>query len=58
MKEMLRVGESVRHNNKADWGIGKIITIERGGTIRVVFENNNNVSIARGERYLTKIKTT
>ncbi len=55
MSEILRVGENVRHNNKSDWGLGKIISIEKGGTIRVVFESNKNVSIAKGSKYLTKI---
>jgi len=55
MTEILRAGENVRHKNKADWGIGKIVTVERCGTIRVIFEGNKNVSIAKGSKYLTKI---
>lgn len=55
MAAILRAGENVRHNKKADWGIGKIITVERGGTIRVIFEGNKNVSIAKGSKYLTKV---
>lgn len=55
MTEILRAGENVRHNKKADWGIGKIVTIERGGTIRVVFEGNKSVSIAKGSKYLTRV---
>jgi len=55
MTEILRVGENVRHNKKSDWGIGKIITVEKGGTVRVIFEGKKNVSIAKGSKYLTKI---
>lgn len=55
MTEILRVGENVRHNKKSDWGIGKIVTVEKGGTIRVVFEGNKTVSIAKGSNHLTKI---
>ena len=55
MTEILSAGENVRHNKKADWGIGKIVKVERGGTIRVVFEGNKKVSIAKGSKYLSKI---
>lgn len=55
MTEILRAGEKVRHNKKADWGIGKIVAVERGGTVRVIFEGNRKVSIAKGSKYLTKI---
>ena len=55
MTEILRVGENVRHNKKSDWGVGKIVTVEKGGTIRVIFEGNKNVSIAKGSKHLTKI---
>jgi hypothetical protein len=55
MTEILSAGENVRHNKKADWGIGKIVKVEKGGTIRVVFEGNRKVSIAKGSKYLSKI---
>jgi hypothetical protein len=55
MTEILRAGEKVRHNKKADWGIGKIVTVERGGAIRVIFEGNKKVSIAKGSKYLTRV---
>lgn len=55
MSLILRVGESVRHNKKADWGIGKIVTVDSCGTIRVIFEGKKNVSIAKGAKFLTKI---
>jgi hypothetical protein len=54
MSAILSVGENVRHNTKTDWGIGKIVKVEKGGTIRVVFEGNKNVSIAKGVKYLSK----
>jgi hypothetical protein len=54
MLEILRQGENVRHNKKADWGIGKIISVNSCGTVRVIFEGNRNVSIAKGAKYLTK----
>jgi hypothetical protein len=49
-------GENVRHNKKAEWGIGKIITVDRCGTIRVVFEGIKDVSIAKGSNYLIKVE--
>jgi hypothetical protein len=52
---MLCEGESVRHNKKAEWGIGKIITVDRCGTIRVLFEGSKDVSIAKGSKYLFKV---
>ena len=48
-------GESVRHNKRAEWGIGKIITVDRCGTIRVVFEGKKDVSIAKGSNFLIKV---
>lgn len=55
MSEILQVGQNVRHNNKANWGIGKVVTVETCGTVRVIFEGKKNVSIARASKYLTKI---
>jgi Protein of unknown function (DUF3553) len=55
MTILLNAGENVRHNKKTDWGIGKIIKVEKGGTVRVVFEGHKDVSIAKGSKYLTKI---
>lgn len=54
MTAILRKGEKVRHNVKADWGIGKIISIDKGGTIRVIFEGNKDLSIAKGMKFLTR----
>ena len=52
---LLSEGENVRHNKKAEWGIGKIITVDRCGTIRVIFEGKKDVSIAKGSNYLVKV---
>ncbi len=56
MTALLHKGENVRHNKKAEWGIGKIIAIDSCGTIKVVFEGDKEVSIARGANFLTKDK--
>ena len=48
-------GQNVRHNKKADWGIGKIIAVDRCGTIEVMFEGKSVVSIAKGVKYLYKV---
>ena len=50
-------GENVRHNKKAEWGVGKIINIDRCGTIKVVFEGTKEVSIAKGVKYLVKVES-
>ena len=49
-------GENVRHKKRAEWGIGKIIAVDRGGTIRVIFDGRSEVSIAKGSTYLIKVK--
>ncbi len=48
-------GETVRHNKRTEWGIGKIIAVDRCGTIRVVFNGTKDVSIAKGSNYLIKV---
>ena len=58
MSAILLKGEKVRHNKKADWGIGKIVTVNSCGTIRVNFEGHKEVSIAKGTKYLTKVIDT
>jgi hypothetical protein len=55
MKINLYKGESVRHVARAEWGLGKIVAVDRCGTIRVVFEGNREVSIAKGAHYLRKV---
>ena len=49
-------GEYVRHNKMAEWGIGKITAVDRCGTIRVIFEEKKEVSIAKGSNFLVKVK--
>ncbi|MBU1565452.1 MAG: DUF3553 domain-containing protein [Proteobacteria bacterium] len=56
MAALLHKGENVRHNKKAEWGVGEIISVHSCGTIRVVFEGNMDVSIAKGSNFLTKEK--
>lgn len=48
-------GESVRHNKRAEWGIGKILEVNKCGTIRVIFSGSREVSIAKGSKYLIKV---
>lgn len=55
MTTLLSKGESVRHNKKAEWGIGKITELNSCGTIRVLFEGFKEVSIAKGSKYLVKV---
>ncbi|MBT8328752.1 MAG: DUF3553 domain-containing protein [Desulfofustis sp.] len=51
----LRKGESVRHKARAEWGLGKIISVDTCGTIRVIFEGNKELSIAQGGKYLERV---
>jgi hypothetical protein len=55
MIAMLCEGENVRHNKKAEWGIGKIIAVDSCGTIKVIFPGSKEVSIAKGAKYLVKV---
>lgn len=48
-------GEIVRHRKKTEWGIGKIIDVNRSGTVGVIFEGNRILSIVKGEKYLIKV---
>ena len=48
-------GESVRHKKRAEWGIGKIIAVDKCGTIRVVFNEEKEKFIAKGANYLIKV---
>ena len=47
-------GQNVRHKARADWGIGKILKVDTCGTIRVLFKETMQVSIAKGANYLIK----
>ena len=51
----LRKGENVRHKARAEWGLGKILSVETCGTIKVIFEGNKVLSIAQGAKYLERV---
>lgn len=55
MRKTLKAGDSVRHHARAQWGIGKIISIHSCGTIKVIFEENKILSIAKGKDCLIKV---
>jgi alpha-tubulin suppressor-like RCC1 family protein len=55
MKYSLNAGENVRHRTRSQWGIGKITSVNSCGTVRVVFEGNNILSISKGVNYLIKV---
>jgi hypothetical protein len=51
----LRKGESVRHKARAEWGLGKIISVDTCGTVRVIFDGKKVLSIAQGGKYLERV---
>ena len=55
MTTLLCKGENVRHNKKAEWGIGKITEVDSCGTIRVLFADYTEVSIAKGAKFLVRV---
>lgn len=55
MKMNLYEGENVRHRARAEWGVGKIISVNSCGTIKVVFEGTKELSIAKGANHLIKV---
>lgn len=55
MRANLQKGESVRHKARAEWGLGKIIEVDTCGTIKVIFEGNKELWIAKGSKYLKKV---
>lgn len=54
-KSLLHTGESVRHRARAEWGIGKVTSVNSCGTIGVVFEGNRILTIAKGSNFLVKV---
>ena len=48
-------GGYVRHNQKAEWGIGKVQSVDKYGIIKVIFEGTHELSIAKGAKYLIKV---
>lgn len=55
MRKTLHTGENVRHRARPQWGIGRIVSINSCGTVRVVFEGDKILSIAKGVDYLIKV---
>ncbi len=55
MRHILREGENVRHLKRDQWGVGKITSVNSCGTVRVVFEGNKILSIAKGSDFLVKV---
>lgn len=50
-------GQNVRHKARAEWGIGKILEVETCGTIKVLFKESMQVSIAKGANHLVNVNT-
>jgi hypothetical protein len=48
-------GQNVRHKARAEWGIGKILEVNTCGTIKVLFEDKKQVSIAKGKNHLISV---
>lgn len=48
-------GGYVRHAHRADWGIGKIQSVDKYGIVKVIFEGTHELSIAKGSKYLIKV---
>jgi hypothetical protein len=55
MKLNLEKGIKVRHKAREEWGIGTVVAVESCGTVRVIFEGNRELSIAKGANYLRKV---
>ena len=47
-------GQNVRHKARAEWGIGKILKVDTCGTIKVLFKETMQVSIAKGANHLIR----
>ena len=47
-------GQNVRHKARAEWGVGKILEVNTCGTIKVLFKETMQVSIAKGANHLIK----
>jgi hypothetical protein len=52
---ILYEGQDVRHKARAEWGIGKILKVDTCGTIRVLFKETMQVSIAKGVNHLVRV---
>ncbi len=56
MKLNIQKGEKVTHKTREQWGVGTVTNVERCGTIRVIFEGNRPMSIAKGANYLKRVR--
>ncbi len=48
-------GGFVRHNQRAEWGIGTIQSVDKYGIIKVIFQGTHELSIAKAAKYLVKV---
>jgi hypothetical protein len=48
-------GGYVRHNHRAEWGIGTVQSVDKYGVIKVIFQGTQELSIAKGAKYLIKV---
>lgn len=55
MKIGLHTGDIVRHQARPEWGMGKITSVHSCGTIRVLFDGNKILSIAKGIKHLKRV---
>lgn len=55
MSVNLYEGQNVRHKARAEWGIGKILEVDTCGTIKVLFKQTMQVSIAKGVKHLIHV---
>lgn len=51
----LHIGERVRHLARTEWGLGKVVGVDRCGTVRVIFEGNRELSIAKAAQHLKRV---
>jgi hypothetical protein len=55
MRVNLYEGQDVRHKARSEWGIGKILEVDTCGTIKVLFKETMQVSIAKGANHLIHV---
>jgi len=48
-------GQKVRHKARDEWGIGKVLEVNTCGTIKVLFKETMQVSIAKGANHLVSV---
>lgn len=57
MKLNIQKGEKVTHKAREQWGVGEVVSVQRCGTIRVIFEGNRPMSIAKGANFLKRVSS-